>query len=285
MRERRGRIVSILLIFTLVIGILQPIGTIKIKATEVTRDDAFTWSIHYDKSEAEITGLTTYVGAYEKDFVIPSTYSNYNKIYPVTKIGRNAFKDNTKLTSVIIPDSVKEIDERAFSGCINLESITIPSSVKKLGYGVFQGCKNLKKIELSNGLEELQGYVFDGCVNLESIVLPESLKVIGGYSFNHCEKLESLELPKNLERLETAGLFGFCRNLTKITNFPQNITAIQDKAFYACNNLETVGISFDNITQIGESAFAGCLKLEDIQEIVLKNKMTFGLGAFSNSCI
>lgn len=48
--------------------------------------------------------------------VIPPTISSW----PVTKIGEDAFQDNTTITSVTIPASVTEIGSNAFAGCTNL---------------------------------------------------------------------------------------------------------------------------------------------------------------------
>lgn len=58
---------------------------------------------------------------------------------PVTKIGENAFS-GTDVISVILPESVTEIDWFAFANCSDLTSVTAGSSVKKVGYGAFDGC-------------------------------------------------------------------------------------------------------------------------------------------------
>ena len=50
--------------------------------------------------------ITKYTGT-ESTVILPSTISNW----PVTKIGEDALKDNTTITSVTIPDSVTEIDK------------------------------------------------------------------------------------------------------------------------------------------------------------------------------
>ena len=47
----------------------------------------------------------------------------------VTSIG-TAFYRNTKVTSIVIPDSVTFIKERAFYKCYNLKKIVIPDSVQ-----------------------------------------------------------------------------------------------------------------------------------------------------------
>ena len=51
--------------------------------------------------------------------VIPPTISSW----PVTKIGEDAFQDNTTITSVTIPANVTEIGANAFAGCTNLTSV------------------------------------------------------------------------------------------------------------------------------------------------------------------
>lgn len=286
MRERRGRIVSILLIFALIVGVLQPIGGIKAKAEE-TDASMFTWSTNFSTLQATIDSLS-FSGSLLQHIVIPTTYvieSNPDYVYSVTKIGRNAFKNNTKLKSIVIPNGIQEIDESAFSGCTNLETIIIPSSVKKIGNGAFRGCTNLKKIELSNGIERIEGNAFYECTSLQSMVIPDSVTFLGGKAFYNCSNLKTVELSKNLETLGTEGLFQNCYNLTTVTSFPQDITVIGNGAFRNCSNLETVDINFDNIKQIGEYAFWNCGKCETIKEIVLENKMTFGSFAFAVSSL
>lgn len=60
--------------------------------------------------------------------VIPPTISSW----PVTKIGEDAFQDNTTITSVTIPDSVTEIGANAFAGCTKLTSVNYIGDWSKL---------------------------------------------------------------------------------------------------------------------------------------------------------
>ena len=57
----------------------------------------------------------------------------------VTKIGEEAFKNCTSLTSVVIPNSVTEIRRGAFYNCTGLTSVVIPDSVTEIGWGAFEG--------------------------------------------------------------------------------------------------------------------------------------------------
>lgn len=64
----------------------------------------------------------------ESTVILPSTINSW----PVTKIGEDAFQDNTTITSVTIPDSVTEIGANAFAGCTNLTSVNYIGDWSKL---------------------------------------------------------------------------------------------------------------------------------------------------------
>ena len=137
--------------------------------------------------------------------VIPSKINGYT----VTAIGYEAFKDNTSITSVTIPDSVtlidefafhyceslkevnlgkglKTIDSDAFAHCYALTAITIPDSVTKLGTAVFQYCQNLESVMIGKGLTQINHAVFSYCYYLASVTIPASVTYIGVYAFDDC---------------------------------------------------------------------------------------------------
>ena len=51
----------------------------------------------------------------------------------VTSIGNYAFRNNTGLTQIKIPDSVTSIGTSAFLGCNNVKEIIIGNGVTKIG--------------------------------------------------------------------------------------------------------------------------------------------------------
>jgi len=63
--------------------------------------------------------------------------------YLVTSLSSNSFADNGSLKNILIPDSIRIIDDCAFNKCANLESITIPNSIINIGDGAFDNCDNL----------------------------------------------------------------------------------------------------------------------------------------------
>lgn len=80
---------------------------------------------------------------------ISSTIKINGETYKVTEIGDNAFKGNTKVTSISLPSTIKKIGKNAFRSCTKLKKITIPKNVTEIGSNVFYGCKNLKSITVT----------------------------------------------------------------------------------------------------------------------------------------
>ena len=85
---------------------------------------------------------------------------------PVTKIGEEAFRYCTGLTSITIPDSVTSIGDWAFSYCTGLTSITIPDSVTSIGDYTFWGCDSLTSITIPDSVKFINGNAFDYCYSL-----------------------------------------------------------------------------------------------------------------------
>lgn len=56
------------------------------------------------------------------------------------------------LKDIIIPDSVKYIEDNALSGCMSLVNLNIHNSVLKVGDYTFAGCASLIRIILPDSL-------------------------------------------------------------------------------------------------------------------------------------
>ena len=108
---------------------------------------------------------------------------------PVTAIGQYAFRDNTSLTSVTIPNSVTSIEGYAFYYCTNLTSVTLPNSVTSLGNGAFYNCTGLTSVTIPSSVTSIGGGAFNSCTGLTSVTIPNSVTSIGGAAFFHCSGL------------------------------------------------------------------------------------------------
>ena len=180
---------------------------------------------------------------------------------PVVTIGGNAFANRSDLTSVFIPDGIKNMGAHAFDGCTGLKKITIPGSVTAIGEYAFANCTSLQTAILENGVQTLGTGLFEECSNLSRVVIPESAVHIGDNIFYWTSKLK------------TAGPIGGGYNV----EFGWK-DEIPSNAFFNCYySIETVVIP-DGIQRIGSSAFS----TYSIKKITIPaSVIEVGYGAFS----
>lgn len=74
----------------------------------------------------------------------------------VKTIGKNAFRNLTKLSSVTFSASLETIGQYAFDGCESLTVFNAPSSLKTIEYGAFAN-SGLETVTLNEGLESILG--------------------------------------------------------------------------------------------------------------------------------
>ena len=143
-----------------------------------------------------------------------------------------AFIDNTKLTSIVLPDGLTAIGAQAFAGTAALKSIELPSTVKVIHAGAFALSK-IESIKLNEGLEEIQVQAFASCTKAAPIELPSTLKVIGDSAFQLTKVKSSgknvLVLPSSLQ---TVGSYAFSKNngITAVI-LPESIKQIYNNSF------------------------------------------------------
>lgn len=145
------------------------------------------------------------------DLSIPSTHSGK----PVVEIGREAFLDCTKLTSITIPSSVTSIDWYAFSGCTGLTSITIPDSVTTIDWFAFYGCTNLTTAAIGDGVTCIDAAVFSGCTKLSNVSIGKAVTTIGWSAFKDCTSLIDINIPSSVDTIERYAFYG-CDQLSNI---------------------------------------------------------------------
>lgn len=169
----------------------------------------------------------------------------------IEQISTCAF-ENSSLKEIVIPGSVKTIENSAFRKCYNLTEITILSGVTTIGDYAFSGCKKLRNIIIPDGVTTIGDYAFINCIGLEKITMPDSIETIGEYAFNFCRKLQSITIPSGVTTIKD-GTFSVCTALREIT-IPENVTTIGPKAFNHCSDLEVMDI-INETAIIDELAF------------------------------
>ena len=148
--------------------------------------------------------LHTYLAEKEANiFVIPDS---------VTRIGDDAFRGCSRLTSVTIPDSVTRIGDYAFCYCSSLTSITIPGSVTSISKHTFDNCTKLTEVTIGNGITTIDDSAFYYCSNLASITIPDSVTNIGKSAFYNCSALTSVTIGEGVVAIGNSAFYG-CENL------------------------------------------------------------------------
>lgn len=208
-------------------------------------------------------------------------------------IPAEAFMHKNSLTTVILPDKLKEIDGFAFYSCQNLTgSIIIPEGVVALNGSTFEQCKSINGIlSLPSTLKYLgspespYGRDFWNCKFVCQLVLPEGLEFIGERTFNDCDGLYGeLRFPENVSFIGEAAFAG-CKDLKGSLTIPQKVALIEKEAFCNCGFNGTL-ILHDGIKSIGPGAFSntpfkGELNLPKSLEVI--NDDSFSYCDFSGT--
>ena len=218
--------------------------------------------------------------------VIPPTISSW----PVTKIGEDAFQDNTTITSVTIPDSVTEIGANAFAGCTNLTSVNYKGDWSKLtiqsGNPAVQDAANEQLFDFEftpdntavivkyyrgaaadvtipsrykgKPVTVIDPVAFYNNSAVTSVTIPDSVTAIPDHAFGFCSQLTNISIPNSVTFIGFSA-FNSCTSLKSIT-LPSSLSTIQSYAFYNCGNLKTIRIPV-SVTSIGNYAFDVCPSL------------------------
>ena len=92
---------------------------------------------------------------------------------------------------------LKYIGRGAFSHCTNVKTVVMPDTVKRIEDSAFSCCLQLVYIKLSKNLEYIGRSAFTFCKNLTSIFIPPSCQEIGNGAFKDCWKLMILSVPRH----------------------------------------------------------------------------------------
>jgi len=236
----------------------------------LTGTGRFTFSLIIGVAAYEVSSGTDIAGIVR----IPDYYRPSDEVafQPVTAIG--SFYGCTSLTSIIIPEGVKEIGNGAFYGCSGLTSVTfaVGSQLQTIGAWAFYDCTNLTAITIPEGVKEIGNGAFYGCTNLTGITIPANVTSIGQEAFYGCTSLTAITIPEGVKEIGNGAFYG-CTNLTGITfAVGSQLRTIGAGAFYDCTNLTGITIPA-NVTSMGQEAFYGCTSLisvtipESVKEI------------------
>ena len=146
-------------------GSYYTVQGVKYKVTAVKGKSGTVEAVGYDKKASKVKVQTS---------VKINGYS-----FAVKKIGKNAFKNCTKIAGTIsFTKNVKTIEDSAFSGCKNIKKVIFGTNVTQIGKNSFYKCKKLQTLQFQSG----------------------SVKKIGKAAFKGIAKKYTLKCPKALQK-------------------------------------------------------------------------------------
>ncbi|MBO4315262.1 MAG: leucine-rich repeat protein, partial [Prevotella sp.] len=159
----------------------------------------------------------------------------------LTKIGKEAFREATSLTSVVLPQSVKSIQSGwSFYGCSSLENVVLPDYLSMIDSYTFTNTA-IKSIKLPEKGSVVLGYNVFTNTPLTNLFIPANLiGTIYQEVVSKCYDLISISVEEGnpwydsregcnaIIKTSTNTLIAGCKN----TVIPESVKALGDKAFF-----------------------------------------------------
>jgi len=194
----------------------------------------------------------------------------------IKTIENGAFNGCSSLQTVVLPDTVVEIQANAFTACASLNNVEFGNNTEIIGTQAFKDCSKIKTIDTKNVLQ-IGESAFSGCELLETVAFGE-VSTIGDSAFADLSNLKSIDITS--DELKSIGKNAFinCSSATQI-QLGKYLESIGDFAFYGCATADEIIIP--NIcSNVGESAFANCTELKYVQ--IGSYVSVIGANAFEN---
>ena len=119
----------------------------------------------------------------EKFIVLPDNTAYYSAGNCLIEKSTQKLIAGCKSSIIPADGSVTSIEKGAFSYCRGLTSITIPDCIKEIGWYAFYNCAGLTSVVISDGVKRIGADAFDKCYFLNSVMIPESVTVIEERAF------------------------------------------------------------------------------------------------------
>ncbi len=236
-----------------------------------TSDDAlkdYTNGLSFELNEAGDGYVVTGIGsATDTELVFPKTYEGK----PVMAIADNAFEDNTSITSIWLPNCIKNIGDSAFRGCTSLSYAKLSRDSEIILLYAFEGCNiehavcpasaiedlatvSLKKLEII-GDDTVWDTTMYSCQNLTDITIAPTVTTIESSAFKKTSAIKVIDGVGYVDKWAVSSE----RDIATVS-FTEGTVGIADGTFRDCTTLYDV-IFPSTLKYIGNNAFRGCVTL------------------------
>lgn len=143
-------------------------------------------------------------------------------------IGEKFFFD-TKLTSIVLPQTVTSIDSLAFVSAFSLNEIqisednTLYTTVDGILFNkdkteiIYFPASNQDAYTIPNNVTSIHSCAFKNCRGITSVSIPNSVTTIAAYAFDGCDYLTSVMIGTGVTTIDR-NAFSSCANLKEIYN-------------------------------------------------------------------
>lgn len=217
--------------------------------------------------------LENYIGIYKAGRILDS-YNIGRDCSVTTLIG--CFK-GSDIELVVLPSTLKQIQDKAFEGCTNLVAIDIPASVDYIQAQAYGTTPSVESITVDEGnatyiaknnclIDKRSNTLVVGCKNS---VIPSdgSVTEIGQSAFWGCNTLKELRIPETVNRISSYALVD-CKGLTEI-NIPDSVTEFGAMSLY--------GTSIHEVTFPKDTTYIGMYvtgECRNLTKVVIKQAKT-----------
>lgn len=146
----------------------------------------------------------------------------------IETIGRGAFQQ-TGLTHIELPASLKKIEASAFNSCQKLKKINIPANVNDIDPKAFKFCGSLTEINVDDAnplYSSVDGILLNkdktvlktfpaGKAGTYYTMLPPTVEEIGPWAFYYIRNLENITIPEKVNKID-AYAFDMCDKLNTV---------------------------------------------------------------------
>ncbi len=165
-----------ILSFIVALSMLSALVLVPLPSSAVSPED-FTYTVNDDGTAT----ITKYNGS-DAEVTVPAEIDGYT----ITIIGGGAFDDNQTIRKIVLPNTIKRIQDTAFENS-SLSSIKLSNNLSYIGGAAFMNTK-LTYVNFPSSLTSLTGAMFIGCKDLAYIQIPHTVKNFPDTAFFGCDK-------------------------------------------------------------------------------------------------
>lgn len=237
--------------------------------------------VFIDNSKTKVYDSANTISANNRDMTSDnSTVTAIKKFVIINEdtIADRAFYQDESLTAYEFPAGIKRIGDFSFARS-NITTMSIPEGVKEIGYGAFYYCEELDNVFIPNSVSVIEPYAFANTPWFEKWKdgpdVDEFLVVGNGILIGYKGNAENVTIPNNVRKIAANVFEGHGEMLT--VSFPDKLEEIGEEAFKNCTSLKNIS-GGNYMEKISDRAFLNC-PLETIR--IPESVRSIGLKAFA----